>query len=178
METERLVMRRWREADREPFAALNADPEVMRHFPAPLTRQQSDAMVDRIESAFDEHGHGLWALEVRATREFIGFTGLAWQTFEARFTPALEVGWRLARAAWGHGYAGEAARAALDHGFGAAGQAEIVSMTAVTNLRSRRVMERLGLTRDPADDFDHPRVPEGSPLRPHVLYRISRDAWR
>ncbi|WP_433257356.1 GNAT family N-acetyltransferase [Streptosporangium sp. CA-135522] len=178
METERLIMRRWREADREPFAALNADPEVMKHFPAPLTREQSDAMVDRIESGFDRHGYGLWALEVRATGEFVGFTGLAWQTFEAHFTPALEVGWRLARSAWGYGYASEAARAALRHGFGPAGRDEIVSMTAVANLRSRAVMERLGMTRDPADDFDHPRVPVDSPLRPHVLYRIGRDAWR
>nr|WP_242676290.1 GNAT family N-acetyltransferase [Streptosporangium minutum] len=135
-------------------------------------------MVDRIESAFDEHGYGLWALEVRATGEFVGFTGLAWQTFEAHFTPALEVGWRLARSAWGRGYASEAARAAIGHGFGPAGQDEIVSMTAVANLRSRAVMERLGMTRDPADDFDHPRVPAGSPVRPHVLYRLSRDARR
>lgn len=178
METERLIMRRWREADRRPFAELNADPEVMEHFPAPLTREQSDAMVDRIESAFDEHGYGLWALEVRATGEFVGFTGLAWQTFEARFTPALEVGWRLARSAWGRGYASEAARAAIGYGFGPAGQDELVSMTAVANLRSRAVMERLGMTRDPADDFDHPRVSAGSPVRPHVLYRLSRDAWR
>lgn len=178
METERLILRRWREADRRPFAELNADPEVMEHFPAPLTREQSDAMVDRIESAFDEHGYGLWALEVRATGEFVGFTGLAWQTFEARFTPALEVGWRLARSAWGRGYASEAARAAIGYGLGPAGQDEIVSMTAVANLRSRAVMERLGMTRDPADDFDHPWVPAGSPIRPHVLYRLSRDAWR
>ncbi|MFJ2032187.1 GNAT family N-acetyltransferase [Streptosporangium sp. NPDC087985] len=176
METDRLIMRRWQETDREPFAALNADPEVMEHFPAQLTREQSDAMVDRIESAFDEHGYGLWALQIRATGEFIGFTGLAWQTFEAHFTPALEVGWRLARSAWGYGYASEAARAALDYGFGPAGQAEIVSMTAAANLRSRAVMERLGMVRDPADDFTHPRVPAGDP--PAVLYRISRDAWR
>ncbi|MFF0248751.1 GNAT family N-acetyltransferase [Streptosporangium sandarakinum] len=175
METERLVMRRWRETDLEPFAELNADPEVMRHFPAPLTREESDAMVGRIEAAFDEHGYGLWALEVRATGEFIGFTGLAWQRFEAHFTPALEVGWRLSRRAWGHGYATEAARAALEYGFGPAGRREIVSMTAVGNLRSRAVMERLGMRRDPADDFDHPRVPAGSPLRRHVLYRIGRD---
>lgn len=178
METERLIMRRWREADRRPFAELNADPEVMEHFPAPLTREQSDAMVDRIESAFDEHGYGLWALEVRATGEFVGFTGLAWQTFEAHFTPALEVGWRLARSAWGQGYASEAARAAIGYGFGPAGQDGIVSMTTVANLRSRAVMERLGMTRDPADDFDHPRIPAGSPVRPHVLYRLSRDARR
>ncbi len=167
-------MRRWRDDDREPFAALNADPEVMEHFPAPLTRSQSDAMVDRIERAFDEHGYGLWALEVGQTGRFIGFTGLAWQRFEAPFTPVLEVGWRLARHTWGHGYAAEAARRAVAEGFAVAGVDEIVSMTAVRNARSRAVMERLGMTRDPARDFDHPAVPEGHPLRPHVLYRLGR----
>ncbi|GAA2887306.1 GNAT family N-acetyltransferase [Streptosporangium fragile] len=172
--TDRLVMRRWREADREPFAAMNADPEVMEYFPAPLTRAESDALVDQLESEFERYGYGRWALEVRATGEFAGFTGLAWKTFEARFTPALEVGWRLPRSAWGHGYATEAARAALEYGFGPAGQEEIISMTAVGNLRSRAVMERLGMTRDPADDFDHPQVAEGSPLRRHVLYRVRR----
>ncbi|MFC5816245.1 GNAT family N-acetyltransferase [Nonomuraea harbinensis] len=173
METERLIMRRWRESDREPFAALNADPRVMEHFPAPMTRAESDALVDRIEQRFDEHGYGLWALEVRETGEFIGFAGLALQTFEAPFTPAVEVGWRLARSAWGHGYATEAGRRALAHGFGEAGLEEIVSITAVLNVRSQAVMRRLGMTRDPADDFDHIMIPEGHPLRPHVLYRIS-----
>ncbi|GAA2382654.1 GNAT family N-acetyltransferase [Nonomuraea africana] len=172
METDRLIMRRWRESDLAPFAAMNADPEVMEHFPATLSRAESDALVDRIERGFDEHGYGLWALEVRSTGAFIGFTGLALQTFEAAFTPAVEVGWRLARPAWGHGYAIEAARAAVGHGFGAAGLGEIVSMTAMTNVRSQAVMRRLGMTRDPADDFDHPRVPAGSPLRRHVLYRL------
>jgi ribosomal-protein-alanine N-acetyltransferase len=167
-------MRRWREEDLEPFAALNADPEVMEHFVAPLTRMESDAFAARIEERFGEHGYGLWALEVKATGEFIGFTGLVLQTFPAHFTPAVEIGWRLARRAWGHGYASEAARAALDHGFGPAGLDEIVSMTAATNLRSQRVMERIGMHRDPADDFDHPNVPSGSPLQPHVLYRITR----
>jgi ribosomal-protein-alanine N-acetyltransferase len=172
-DTERLALRRWRDDDRAPFAALNADPEVMEHFVRPLTPEESDAMVDRIEAGFDEHGYGLWAVEVRATGEFIGFTGLAVQTFPAPFTPAVEVGWRLPRAAWGHGYASEAARAALEVGWDA-GLAEIVSMTTTTNLRSQAVMARLGMTRDPADDFDHPNVPEGHRLRRHVLYRISR----
>lgn len=167
-------MRRWREEDREPFAAMNADPEVMEHFPAPLTREQSDAMIDRIERAFDEQGYGLWALEEKATGRFVGFTGLVWQRFEAPFTPALEVGWRLARHAWGRGYATEAGRRAIEEGFARTEVDEIVSITAVGNVRSRAVMERLGLTRDPADDFDHPLIPEGHPLRPHVLYRIRR----
>lgn len=171
--TERLLMRGWREEDLEPFAALNADPEVMEHFVAPLTRLESDAFAARIQQRLDEGGYGLWAIEVRATGEFVGFTGLALQTFPAHFTPAVEVGWRLARPAWGHGYASEAARAAVDYGFGPAGLDEIVSMTAVTNIRSQHVMQRIGMHRDPADDFDHPNVPSSSHLRPHVLYRIS-----
>ncbi|MEU4512666.1 GNAT family N-acetyltransferase [Nonomuraea wenchangensis] len=172
METERLIMRRWREEDREPFAAMNADPEVMEHFPAPLTREQSDTLVDRIERHFDERGYSLWALEVIGTGEFIGFAGLAWQTFDAPFLPAAEIGWRLARPAWGHGYATEAARRALTYAFEEAGLTDVISMTAATNLRSQAVMQRLGMTRDPAEDFDHPSVPEDSPLRRHVLYRL------
>jgi RimJ/RimL family protein N-acetyltransferase len=169
-------MRRWRESDREPFAALNADPEVMEHFPAPLSRQDSDQLVDRIEQRFDELGYGLWALEVRESGEFIGFTGLILQTFDAPFLPAVEVGWRLARSAWGHGYAIEAARRAVEYGFRDVGLEEIISMTARRNTRSRAVMERLGMTRDPADDFAFPKIPEGHPLRPHVLYRLRRQA--
>ncbi|MFB4264482.1 GNAT family N-acetyltransferase [Nonomuraea sp. GTA35] len=174
METERLIMRRWREEDRAPFAAMNADPEVMEHFPARLTRAESDGLVDRIEAQFDRLGYSLWALEVRESGEFIGFTGLALQTFEAPFLPAVEIGWRLARPAWGHGYAIEAARRAARYAFEEAGLDGIISMTAVTNVRSQAVMRRLGMTRDPAEDFDHPRVPEGSPLRRHVLYRLRR----
>jgi ribosomal-protein-alanine N-acetyltransferase len=173
-ETERLLLRRWRSDDLVPFAALNADPEVMEHFPAPLTRAESDALVARIEQGFDEHGYGLWAVEVTATGELIGFTGLVLQTFPAPFTPAVEVGWRLARSAWGHGYATEAATAALAVGFDGYGLDEIVSMTAASNLRSQAVMRRLGMTRDPADDFLHPKVPPGHRLQPHVLYRLRR----
>jgi RimJ/RimL family protein N-acetyltransferase len=174
METERLIMRRWREEDREPFAAMNADPEVMEHFPATLTREQSDAMVDKIEKQFDERGYSLWALELRESGRFIGFAGLAWQTFDMPFLPAAEIGWRLARPAWGHGYATEAARRAVDHAFTEAGLDEIISMTATRNTRSRAVMERLGMTRDPAEDFDHPSLPKDSPLLRHVLYRLKR----
>jgi ribosomal-protein-alanine N-acetyltransferase len=172
LETDRLLLRRWRPADREPFAALNADPEVMEHFPAPLRRRESDDLVARIEASFDERGYGPWALEVKETGAFIGYTGLMHQSFPAHFTPAVEVGWRLARAAWGHGYASEAARAALAYGFDEIGLDEIVSMTAVVNVRSQRVMERIGMTRDPADDFLHPNIPAGSAIEPHVLYRI------
>ncbi|WP_433345543.1 GNAT family N-acetyltransferase [Microtetraspora malaysiensis] len=173
IETERLVLRRWRESDREPFAALNADPEVMEYFPSTLTRERSDALADRLEAEFEECGFGLWAVELSG--EFIGFTGLSVPRFTAHFTPCVEVGWRLARSAWGHGYASEAARAALDHGFGTVGLQEIVSFTAVVNTRSRRVMERIGMRHDPDGDFDHPALAQDSPLRRHVLYRIGAD---
>ena len=165
LRTARLRLRRWRDEDREPFAALNADPVVMEHFPATLTRAESDALVDRIEAHFDEHGYGLWAVEAHGA--FVGFTGLAWQTYEASFTPALEVGWRLRRSAWGSGYATEAATAALARGLEDVDS--VVSTTALTNLRSQRVMQRIGMRR--ALEFEHPRVPDGHPLRPHVLYR-------
>lgn len=177
LRTERLVLRRWREDDLEPFAALNADPRVMEHFPAPLSRAESDAMVERIEAHFEEHGWGLWAAEVIASGAFIGFIGLWTPRFDAHFTPAVEVGWRLAHEHWGHGYAPEGARAAITHGFECLGLQEIVSMTSVGNDRSRRVMEKLGLTHDPADDFDHPSMPPGHRLERHVLYRLRRDAW-
>ena len=172
--TERLLLRRWRDEDRGPFAALNADPAVMEHFPSPMTRAESDAFVDRIIAQHDEHGWGLWAVEVQATGRFIGFTGLAVPRFEAHFTPAVEVGWRLARDAWGSGYASEAARAAVAFGFDELGLEQIVSFTAVGNLRSRAVMVRIGMTHDPAEDFDHPALPEGHALRRHVLYRLPR----
>jgi ribosomal-protein-alanine N-acetyltransferase len=144
----------------------------MEHFPELLTRQQSDELIEKIEGGFEANGFGLWALEVRGTGEFIGFTGLAVLGFEARFTPAVEVGWRLARSAWGNGYATEAAAAALGFGFGEAGLGEVVSFTTVANTRSRAVMERLGMSRDPGDDFEHPGLPPGHPQRPHVLYRL------
>ncbi len=169
--TQRLLLRRWRQEDRAPFAALNADPIVMEHFPAPLSQQESDALVDRIEAHFDQYGYGLWAVEAQGT--FIGFTGLCWATWESDFTPALEVGWRLAPHAWGKGYASEAAIAALRRGF--VEVESIVSFTALSNQRSIRVMQRIGMTR--AGEFDHPRVPEGHALRRHVLYRADRPSW-
>lgn len=173
LDTERLILRRWRDADREPFAALNADPAVMEHFPAPLSRRESDALVDRIEERFAAEWLGLWATEVRSTGQFIGFIGLAPATFDAEFTPAIEVGWRLARHAWGHGYATEGARAAVVDGFSRLAPAEIVSFTAEVNKRSQRVMEKLGMRRDHAGDFDHPALPHGHRLERHVLYRIT-----
>jgi len=173
LRTERLLLRRWRQADRAPFAALNADPEVNRYLTGPLDRDASDDLVVRIEAGFELHGFGLWVLELRESGEFAGFAGLSVPPFEAHFTPAVEVGWRLARPAWGHGYATEAGRAALEFGFGPAGLGEIVSMTAVGNVRSRAVMERLGMRRDPADDFEHPNLAAEDPLSAHVLYRIA-----
>ncbi len=173
LDTERLELRRWRESDREPFAAMNSDPAVMEHFPELLSRRQSDGLVERIEAGFGANGFGLWALEVRGTGEFIGFTGLAVPGFEADFTPAVEIGWRLARSAWGNGYATEAAREVLRFGFEEARLDEIVSFTVPANRRSRAVMERIGMRRDPRDDFDHPGLSPGHPLRPHVLYRIA-----
>lgn len=175
--TDRLLLRNWRDSDREPFAALNADPAVMEHFPATQTREQSDALIDRQLSAFAERGWGLWAVEVRDTGEFIGFTGLAVPRFEAHFTPAVEIGWRLAKGAWGNGYATEAARAALAHAFGPAGLDALVSFTATTNLPSQRVMQRIGMVHDAAGDFDHPNLPHGHRLQRHVLYRIDRAQW-
>ena len=169
LRTPRLLLRRWTDADREPFAALNADPRVMEHFPAPMTREQSDRQVDRIEAGFAEHGFGLWAVEVQG--RFAGFTGLSVPDFEAPFLPAVEVGWRLATEFWGQGYATEAARASIADGFGRVGLHEVVSFTATSNLPSQRVMQRLGMT--PVGTFEHPRLPEGSPLRTHVLYRLA-----
>lgn len=172
--TKRLVLRRWQSHDLTPFAALNADPVVMEHFPAPLTRAESDLLVKRIEAAFDVEGTGLWAVEVADTGAFAGFVGLCRVSFPAPFGPAVEVGWRLARETWGHGYATEAARAAIADGFERLGLPEIVSFTATVNLRSQAVMERLGMRRDPAEDFDHPNIEPGHRLRRHVLYRLRR----
>jgi RimJ/RimL family protein N-acetyltransferase len=174
LETARLRLRRWNEADLAPFAEMNADPEVMEHFPAVLTRVESDGLVERIEAGLERDGFGLWAVEVKAREEFAGFAGLSAVGFEAHFTPAVEVGWRLARSAWGNGYATEAGRAALSFGFERAGLAEIVSFTTAANRRSRAVMERLGMVHDPADDFEHPLLPPSHPQRPHVLYCASK----
>ncbi|HEY4346024.1 MAG TPA: GNAT family N-acetyltransferase [Gaiellaceae bacterium] len=177
LNTERLLLRQWKASDLEPFAELNADPETMRYFPAPLTRAESDALVDRASAQIHERGWGIWAVEVRSTGDFIGFVGLDVPRFEAHFTPAVEIGWRLLRADWGHGYATEAARASLAFGFDELRLDEIVAMTVVANDRSRRVMERLGMTHDPGDDFEHPLLEEASPLRRHVLYRLASSDW-
>ena len=178
LHTERLLLRRWRATDKEPFAQLNADPVVMEYFPSALDRTESDAFADRIHVGFINNGYGLWTVELPGEAEFIGYVGLAPAHFEAHFTPAVEVGWRLARNYWGRGFASEAARAALGDGFSRVGVDEIVSFTVPANVRSVKVMERLGMTRNPADDFDHPRLPVGHHLRGHVLYRLKRADYR
>ena len=153
---------------------MNSDPRVMEFFPALLSRQESEAMVDRIEAHFDAHGFGLWAAELRQVKSLVGFIGLNVPSFEAHFTPCVEIGWRLAADHWGQGLATEGANAVVRYSFEKLGLGELVSFTAPANVASRRVMEKLGMTYDPADDFDHPRLPEGHPLRRHVLYRLRR----
>lgn len=176
--TARLLLRPWHKADLVPFAAMNADVQVMEHFPSVMSAQESEAFVnDRIQPHFADYGYGLWAVERQDTALFIGFVGLMWQTFPASFTPALEVGWRLSPESWGHGFATEAAAESLRVAFEDVAVPEVVSMTSTRNVRSIAVMRRLGMTTDPADDFDHPRVPEGHPLRRHVLFRISASQW-
>lgn len=174
LRTERLLLRRWRESDRLPFQAVNADPRVMEHFPAPLTSPESDALLDRAQEHFNRHGFGPFAVELLESDEFIGFIGLSIPAFAAPFMPAVEIGWRLAFEHWGRGLATEGARAALAFAFNELDLGQIVSFTVPANLRSRRVMEHLGMTHNPEDDFDHPNLPAGHPLRSHVLYRISR----
>lgn len=174
IETPRLILRGWRDADDEPFAALNADPEVMRHFPATLSREESDALADRNRLHIDDHGWGLWAVARKLDGAFLGFTGLARPIQPNPLADEVEVGWRLAQFAWGHGYASEAARASLDFGFNELGLSRIVSFTATENLRSQAVMQRIGMARASELDFDHPRLPKGHRLERHVVYVISR----
>ena len=172
IETPRLVLRPWRDTDRAPFHELNSDPRVMEFFPSIPMREQSDALIDRCQEHFERHGFTFFAAELRESGELAGFIGLAHTPFEAHFTPCVEIGWRLGFTYWNRGLATEGARAALNFGFEQLRLREIVALTVPANLRSRRVMEKLGMTIDPAGAFDHPRVPEGHPLRRHVLYRI------
>jgi RimJ/RimL family protein N-acetyltransferase len=176
--TERLRLRAWTERDLEPFAAINSDPRVMEHFPKLQSRAESDASADRIRGHWATHGFGLWAIEIPGEVAFAGYVGLSRPTFEAAFTPCVEIGWRIAADCWGHGYATEGARAALRVGFVELALDEIVSFTVPANQRSLRVMDKLGLRHDPSADFDHPRIPAGHPLQRHVLFRLRRDAWR
>jgi RimJ/RimL family protein N-acetyltransferase len=172
-ETERLILRHWRESDREPFARMNADSRVMEFMPAVLTREQSDAFAERIEAHFRQHGFGLCAVELRSGHAFAGFVGLAVPAFQAHFTPCVEIGWRLAAEYWGNGLATEAALSMVAYATAQFGLEALVSFTVPGNARSRRVMEKLGMSHDPAEDFDHPRFSPGHPYRRHVLYRLS-----
>lgn len=174
LRTARLLLRRWREDDLDAFSALNSDPVVMEHFPATLSREQTGEMIDRLEAGFELNGYGFWAVEVNATGSLAGLVGLSPVSESMPFAPAVEVGWRLGREHWGQGIAREAAGASLDHGFGSLGLDQIVALTAVGNLRSRRLMERLGMRYDEGADFDHPDLQAGHPLAPHVLYRLRR----
>jgi RimJ/RimL family protein N-acetyltransferase len=171
--TERLLLRRWRDSDRLPFEAMNADPRVMEFMPSLLPPAESNALVDRAQAHFDRHGFGTFAVELPNEMTFAGFIGLSVPAFDAPFLPAVEVGWRLAFDCWGRGLATEGARAAVRYGFEELGLGSVVSFTVPGNLRSRRVMEKIGMTHDPRDDFDHPLLPEGHPLRRHVLYRLT-----
>jgi RimJ/RimL family protein N-acetyltransferase len=176
--TERLLLREWQPRDREPFARLNADARVAEHLGAPLARDESDALLDGFVARWATDGYGVWAIERLEGGAFLGFTGLNAVAFEAHFTPAVEIEWRLAPDAWGHGYATESAGAVLRFGFETRSLDEIVSFTVPANARSRAVMERLGMTHDPRDDFDHPGLSACNPLRRHVLYRLTRESWR
>lgn len=177
MTTDRLILRHWRQSDRPPFARLNADARVMEFLPRILSKLESDSLAERIEAHFQQHGFGLYAAERRSDGNFIGFIGLNVPLFHAAFTPCVEIGWRLAFEYWGQGYATEGAREVMRFGFEVLELLEVVSFTVPANIRSVRVMEKLGMTHDPDDDFDHPRVPVGHPLRRHMLYRRRRSAW-
>ena len=169
LRTDRLILRAWRDDDLDAFAALNADPVVMEHFPSLLDRAQTEAVVGRIRAHFDREGFGLWAVEAPGVAPFIGFTGLVRPSF---MPESIEIGWRLAHAYWGAGYATEAARAAVDYARDVLALPELISMTVPSNVRSQRVMAKLGFVRDPAADFEHPSVPVGHPMRPHWLFRL------
>lgn len=176
--TERLLLRRWQASDRAPFALLNARPAVMEYLPAVLSRVESDALIERIETHFERREFGPWAVEIPGVTSFAGFVGLMVPSFDAHFTPCVEVGWRLDEPYWGRGYATEGALAVARFGFDVLQLNEIVSFTVPANTRSRNVMQKIGMTHNPADDFDHPSLPVGHPLGPHVLYRLTPGASR
>ncbi len=177
LETGRLLLRQWKLTDREPFAKLNADPQVMEFFPNTLSREDSDAMADRIQALIEKQGWDLWAVEIKTTQQFIGYVGLHAPDYELPFSPCVEVGWRLAYEFWGKGYAPEAALVALQFGFESLNLTEIVSFTTLSNVRSQRVMEKIGMQRS-SETFHHPKVPLESTLGEHCLYRLSRSDWR
>lgn len=173
LETPRLCLRRWKDSDLEPFAQLNADPRVMRYFPATLSREESDRLAQHADSAFETRGWGVCVAELREPRQFVGCIGLSVPAFEAHFTPCVEILWRLAPQHWNRGFATEGARAVLTYAFETLRLNQVAAFTTERNVPSRRVMEKIGMTHNPADDFDHPQLEQGHPLRRHVLYRIS-----
>lgn len=177
LETERLILRKWKEADLEPFCKITSDPEVRRYYPGVLTADETKALVTKVEAHFNKESFGLFALELKSTGEFIGYTGLMKPTIQAHFMPCVEIGWQLSKKHWGNGYAPEAAAKALEDGFVRIGLDEIVSFTTVSNDKSIRVMQKLQMTRNPKDDYSHPALPEGHPLKPHVLFRLSKAIW-
>lgn len=178
VETERLILRQWKESDRETFVELNSSKENLPFFPNPFSKDESDKFIDKTISLIEKNGFGLFAVEIKSTGEFIGFTGLHNPTYKTHFTPCTEIGWRLHKNFWGKGYATEAAKGALDFAFNQLKLDEIVSFTATLNTPSIKVMERIGMTRDESGEFDHPNVPDGHILKRHVLYRLKRDQYR
>jgi len=176
LETERLLIRPWKQEDYDPFAALNADPVVMEYFPSTLSKKESNAMADRVCGLINEKGWGFWAAEEKESGSFIGFVGLNVPGYDLPFNPCVEIGWRLAKPFWGKGYATEAANACLTFAFENLALDDVVSFTTVRNVKSRAVMERLGFTNS-GEDFDHPAIEDGHPIKPHVLYRLSKDTW-
>jgi RimJ/RimL family protein N-acetyltransferase len=178
IKTERLLLRPWKEDDLASFAKLNADPRVMEQFPSIFTREESDQLMYNSSLHIEKYGYGKWAVILIETNEFIGRIGLENTDFSAHFTPAVEIGWRLAFDHWGKGYATEGAKAALQYGFDTVNLSEIVSFTTIQNTRSRHIMEKIGMHHDPKDDFDHPKLPDGHLLKRHVLYRLERSEWK
>ncbi len=172
IKTERLILRPWRESDQLPFSLINKDPKVMEFIPIPISREQSDAMIKSYEEEWDQRNYGRWALELPGVDDLIGYVGLHYTDFKSDFTPCIEIGWRLASAHWGKGYASEAAKAALDYGFNKLNQKEFFAFTYKGNMNSRKLMERLGMTYDPTLDFENPGLPEGHPMGSYVVYRI------
>ena len=178
LRSERLLLRRWRDSDLEPFAAQNADPRVMEFFVKTLTRDESDAMVERMRLHFDQHGFGLWAVEIPGEASLAGCLGLIFPRHDLPFPPCVEIGWRLGTEFWGRGLATEGARRVLEFAFQDAKLAEVISITSRINVRSRRVMEKLGMSNSSVDDFEHPAVPDGHRLKSHVLYRLKAPSSR
>lgn len=177
-ETDRLFLRTWKKSDLETFYKINSDPQVMEFMPKTLRREESNQAAERIQAHFKSHNFGLWAIELKSTHQFIGFVGLSIPTFESHFTPCVEIAWRLGKDFWGKGFATEAAKKSLEIGFTTFNLNEILAFTVLANLRSIGIMKKLGMKTNPLENFDHPKLPENSPLKKHVLYRINKLEWQ